>query len=502
MAQLVWILWGKNKTRDYQFAQSLSAALEQWVVNWLEVTIDNIAAWVAIIEVARTWSVTFKVPYYNTESVNLTTLINKKIFIEIEQINIDEWDTNNDAAGDNIWSIKVADSFPTKNYIPLAETDGAGVVTDLRSPVKLMIANTSWNKAFIEAMGNWSIDIVDENGVLGDVNVSDILINWVWTDQALWIPLLNIDWKIKSSQIDSPWVENTKSSWIYWEVIIVWESLCVVNSDFTIKQLTWVTIGSVNNIVWNTFTSSIWVTQEITKVTASLRNDWWGASTAWCRIYDSHLWNLLWTSITANIPSSTQSYIDFIFSTPISIPNNTSWLYFEIFEITWQTQYEYNTSDVYVWWQRIDNNAPVTWDLNFSITIVDTGVENKFFKTDATNQNRLWFKWYANVSWGIGEPWEINTAWVDTNQSWLMSWVAQYLSDVPWKISSTPWTNSVKVGVSISETEVSIETNWNNDLDWESTVSAVTWWVVLWNAEGYITIKINWVDKKIPYYWS
>lgn len=75
------------------------------------------------------------VHFQNTSVLNIDTSGNKKIFVEIKQANIDNGIINAED-GSNIGEIKSADSYPSKNYIPLASITG-GNITDAREIITL-----------------------------------------------------------------------------------------------------------------------------------------------------------------------------------------------------------------------------------------------------------------------------------------------------------------------------------------------------------------------------
>lgn len=62
----------------------------------------------------------------------------------------------------------------------------------------------------------------------------------------------------------------------------------------------------------------------------------------------------------------------------------------------------------------------------------------------------------------------------------------------------SPWTYNILVWIATSDTEIYI---WDNNISGQYSTTATTWSVTLWNAEWYITIQINGLTKKIPYYW-
>lgn len=217
MTQVVWVIWGKNKSKDYHFQHTASALIESGVVSWLEVTVNSVSIWSAFIEVVRTAWATFKVPFFSSEVETIVTWINKKIFIEIPQINIDDGDLNNSVDWTWIGTITVADNFPSWNYIPLAESNWAGVITDSRVFIKL--DPTVFNNTDFTALSG------------------DITTTWNITANQLFWDWSNLTWL-------SAEVSSTSLNYMLWATWTVWKAY----SLWDYEQLTWWT----DNIFWET----------------------------------------------------------------------------------------------------------------------------------------------------------------------------------------------------------------------------------------------------------
>lgn len=201
MTQVVWVIGGKNKSRDYHFQETASALINAGVIEGLAVTIDSVAIWKAFIEVTRTWGATFKVPFFSSEVEAITTGISQKIFIEINQVNIDDGDLENSVDGTGIGTIKVAASFPAGNYIPLAESNGAGAITDLRVNIEYKKAlqnldwivwdiNTTWDLHAAFLFGDGS-NITGLQAEVASTSVNYML--WSSWDVAKWYSLWNYE---------------------------------------------------------------------------------------------------------------------------------------------------------------------------------------------------------------------------------------------------------------------------------------------------------------------
>jgi hypothetical protein len=124
----------------------------------------------------------------------------------------------------------------------------------------------------------------------------------------------------------------------------------------------------------------------------------------------------------------------------------------------------------------------------------------RVYKTDATNTAKINFIWFATNTATTWNNIIVDTSWVSATQTGLTVWSDYYLNNTAWAISTTPWANVRRVWVATFTTSILLETNKNDSLDWTTSTTATTWSVTLWNAVWYVTIKINWVDRKIPYY--
>lgn len=216
MTQVVWVIWGKNKSKDYHFQHTASALIEAGVVSWLEVTVDSVSIWSAFIEVARTGWATFKVPFFSSEVETIVTWINQKIFIEIWQTNIDDGDLNNSVDWTWIGTITVAASFPSGNYIPLASSDWSWVITDLRVFIeyKKALQNLDW--------------------ITGDVNTSwDIIGAFLYWD---WSNITGLQAEVSSTS-NNYMLWATWTVWL-WYSLVDYEQLWVWTSNdvWTIAQ--------------------------------------------------------------------------------------------------------------------------------------------------------------------------------------------------------------------------------------------------------------------------
>lgn len=201
MQRVALINW-KNKNQDYDLSKIFSSIANPGVIEWLEVQNWKITPWYAFIEVERAW-VKFNVLFQNTEDLVIDTTWTKKVFIEINQNNINDW-TNNLSDWTWIWEIKTASDYPTKNFISLASIT-SWVITDSRSFIKFKWLKRKWlniNK-ILYVDSNW-----DEVELAYDTSIDQwksIVISSTWL--RLQSPSVNIDWLTeKIEAVDNDWL--------------------------------------------------------------------------------------------------------------------------------------------------------------------------------------------------------------------------------------------------------------------------------------------------------
>lgn len=214
MQRVALINW-KNKNQDYDLSKIFSSIATSWVAEWLEVQNGIVTPWFAFINIVRDW-ITFPVLFQNTSSLNIDTTWTKKVFIEINQSNIDDWTTNS-SDWTWIWSIKIASSYPTKNFIALASIT-SWVISDERNFIKikplsfdLIKLEKNWN--YPQWCKLWRLKVADWSRFKID------LICWIgygWYGWSNGWSLVRIIWSSAgwSFTCQWNWTENNGSSWI------------------------------------------------------------------------------------------------------------------------------------------------------------------------------------------------------------------------------------------------------------------------------------------------
>jgi len=126
------------------------------------------------------------------------------------------------------------------------------------------------------------------------------------------------------------------------------------------------------------------------------------------------------------------------------------------------------------------------------------------YKTDADDASKLWFIGFATNTATTWNDVLVKANWLASGFSGLTPWSDYYLSDTAWAISTTPWTNEVKVGIAVEADKIRIK---------DGDVSKMTFWVVtksvaatsdtlnithwLWKTPRYIkitTYAIAWLS--------
>lgn len=149
-----------------------------------------------------------------------------------------------------------------------------------------------------------------------------------------------------------------------------------------------------------------------------------------------------------NVPSILWvSSVDGITPVPLKV-NPATWKV--LVELTWWSVWS-STQTSLTTWENI-----TVWDALF----IESS-DWKVYKTDASDDTKIKFVWFASETIAINNPINIDTSWINNNQTWLSIGLKYYLSDTPWIISSTPWTIIIKVGRSLTATAIEVNTSLN-----------------------------------------
>lgn len=451
MAQKVTLLNGVTVERDTDYTACANSVLTPGVVNWgLEVTNESVAPGIAFIKVTRnatTPSEEILVKYENTVAESIDTSGTKKVWIAIEQANVNDPGLNV-ADGTGVGSIQTGANYPTSNYIPLASIDG-GIITDERKEVRVFSKNLLGEiiEIIVKDGGN-ILTPVKQNGDIADVEVenlraiSDIFINWVGTNLANGLVKLTSDGKILSSLFDPVAAANVRSTIILWEdrtagdPIRLWE-------NYTEEQTNQITSnvqpGTYQTLQYREFTVTEGVQFDITEVRERMgRNS--GAPVITCTIRDSSN-NILKTASNTVQVSNTNTYgvFDFSGGTPLDLDPNTT--YRVAFSSSSSSWYLIGTNDCYI---DIDN------------TLFDDDLTKGYLaKADSLISNGV--IGILNETWLEDELKEVVYAGLVSGLSGLTTWKNVYLQD-----DGSFWhnkgTRETIVGVAVSTSQIIMRT--------------------------------------------
>lgn len=261
-----------------------------------------------------------------------------------------------------------------------------------------------------------------------------------------------------------------------WEALSDWDAVRI-GIDWAgedIQQLSWPThavweIGqnTTEYFKWQSFTvAEAWL---LSSIAVKLSRIWSPAWVLTMKIYSDTWTTLIWTSTNTIaetwLPAwSSFSIETFNFSWILLNP----WTYYFAVEFSWRSTWtaysvmRYDSANPYTWWTwyRITNAnfwTDISVDFYFDITISSTWEDStKIYKTDASFNYAVDYIWVAKWWYAPDEQAIVNILhyeWL----SWLTPWSDYYLSDTAWAISTTPWTNNVKIWKAIDENTLVIK---------------------------------------------
>lgn len=298
------------------------------------------------------------------------------------------------------------------------------------------------------------------------------------------VPILNA-----SGQIADGFINTTTIEWVSTISLTAWED--ITENQAIRKWVAFTYNSKIENITWTDRIDNedmIWVNTSYRAVWQSFTISWWPKllRKLKAKIWKNNApnWNLTaylysdtWTTLVATSTntieetslSSSGSYQTFNFSN-ISL---TDWVYY--FKIStsrlddWSNYSYWIKFDwwtTYSWWVGYTINSSNTWtaifawwagaDRAFSIEFSIPEDTTKAYLTDAKQSEEIDFIWFAAESKNIWETVKVQVVWVKWWFTSKTSMATQYLSDTPWAISESAWTNSKKIGKALTTTQVKI----------------------------------------------
>lgn len=512
MQRVALINW-KNKNQDYDLSKIFSSIVTSWIVEWLEVQSWKITPGYAFIEVERD-GVIFNVLFENTEDFIIDTTWTKKVFIEINQNNIDDW-TINSSDWTWIWEIKIASDYPLKNFITLASISSwtindSRVFIDIKENFNL---TQMWNTF------NWPDLLLklDEEWLIPQENIPPQPAPVVWSFVKNYLALEEIPAN-KIFHINTLWQTTTSTAKAIWTTI---------NQKVAFKNFSW------SWIIWNlikVFLSKNWT--PVWDLKFRLESDNAGKP-SWTLIDVNAYWSISQSSLTTSL-----TQINCLLNDNITTSVNNIWLvlytdtqdntnYYNIWVWTWDefSSYIYNWNDwVNESWTPL-NELIQSWVTSYYSSNAEL-VEYKFtpnkkciLRSITVMQQSYWWSNYniKRVSDNVIIWTWVLSAWVVTFNVILESWVeynlnhttttrAYYISSttITYPLNKTHYTlNSITFAgvarnrcenvhyISIEEFSTSIK---NENINISTNIFNLTWAKVS-KANDPTRLKIEWYSQ-------
>lgn len=470
MQRVALINW-ENINQDYDLLKIFQALATSWVAEWLEVQNGIVTPWFAFINIVRD-GITFPVLFHNTSSLNIDTTWTKKVFIELDQVKIDDGSENN-SNGTWIWEIKTWSDYPSTNFLKLASIDSWNISDerDFITTKEYLNITKMWN------VFNWANQLIK-------------------TDSQWKIPVLdgsNITW-IKAE------VNSSSLKYMLWSEWIVWKAYSVI--DYA--QINWQNTHWMWQLGQQIIAQSFfWQKTPITNIILFLSKFNTPSDTVFIEIRSDNAWNpwlqVLATSesISYDNISTSASEKEFTFLTPVALePFQKYWI--NVKRSWWNDNINY-------YWVWFFNASTFTWETkkwNWTSWISDSW--NIYFKI---SWYKLAIKWWDNFVWICQQTWNIweesiFNQFYDWNQLTLVTW-NYYWYDSNWNLI---WGYDFRA---ISETEILFDSstmwtdkffwNWSN---WDLIITSWTYNLAVWEYNYSNVIIKEWATLNITWTWT
>ncbi len=423
--QRVALLNWENINQDYDLAKIFKSLASSWVVEWLEVQSWKVTAGYGFIDVTRDWE-TFPVLFQNTADLVIDTTWTKKVFIELNQANIDDW-INNNSNWTWIWEIKTASNYPSNNFIKLASID-SWVITDERDQVLLKFESFNWDLFKLLAVWEWLAEIRKQNWDLWSLNIADILLNWAWVWTANWLVKTDSQNRIIWNWELLTWVKSkTEEILIRWAIPwerIVWltdpasysEWNPTYTNEYQLKSWsigqTFITPDRVNQTIsqvklnfWSYYnahlkTFALYIYDSVAKNAILWSNTWFNWNTI-------NNWVKIWDITSANLEPNTEYYIE------LAVTN--------VYSTSYYARVRYQTWDNYGAWKMYIDWAESVWN-------------DMYFTIDSTGQLEVpWWaivpfrQWYKELE-DVTKVYRF-LSWDQSQIIWFFKWVTDWYTD-------------------------------------------------------------------------
>lgn len=252
--------------------------------------------------------------------------------------------------------------------------------------------------------------------------------------------------------------------WIHQRTILnsdIWKDFYLWNVTFWIWNITQNSTGSTNSVGrWSTYPTRLWNTfilnkdSKLTNIQIAISKQWSPTWNITLKIFTAPWWTLLKTS-----------------------PTLINWTTIT----TTETLYTFQLEDLEL----------KAWTYFYEVSSTIEDVSNYFLVWANSWNPYIWQAWsFWNWAWSSLTNWDCR--FILSFQESIFSWL-WYSTWTFWKTHLQNIWKWVEWWIKIDE---------KNNLIWNTSTSATTWGVTLWNAQWYIIVNIEWIwNKKIPYYW-
>ncbi len=355
------------------------------------------------------------------------------------------------------------------------------------------VSNTS--SATLEINALWAVPIkVWENGSLVDIPTNTITAN----TYAYFTYLTSNEFQFTSNEwnVNVVAVEATQKLMTYWEDITAsditnwYTALYVDSADWKVYK-TDASNSSKINFIW--FATEEWLADTQHLINTSWVSWWFSGLSIWdVYLQDWFITNTDNSNLVNSNPNNENQYCWYRIYvnndctlTEVKQAVYTNALNARLLNDAWTQLSNVSVS----WWIATFNYNLIAWNY-YRVEMYNNSASFTARKTSETfpiNQTNINYVWWSYNWWNTTNAYNIE--YINTTIPW-----------VEWSIWNTYWANVIKVWKAISATEVEIDTFNNDNLNWTSSTTATAWWLTPPNITEYITIKVNWVDRKIAVY--
>lgn len=345
---------------------------------------------------------------------------------------------------ESVWiTLRAGDVFTcTKAYDKCVQDD----TEDPKVSTKLALSFDSWDtitqyvSSDVFKKINDSITALQDNKL--DSDDDTVTKQWNTFNTANKLVKANAQGKILNELLpQAQWAETTLSNITLWETVNAWNYLRFWRWNITNNITNW----SFDN--WS-YGSNIWTTYDVkTFVTWNLPETINEVSIAW-KTNGGNSFITLYITDSSNTVLYTSNSPTFTYNSNVAYSQAMSFTGVSLLpNTTYKIRMTVSAYFIY---------SVVSWTSNiwFDFDLISNEPSTKFYKASSSELVLSKWRWVADSSWSLDDTIKMITSLVNNKQTGLTVWNSMYLSDTPGVISTTPWTNKVKVWVCISESAI------------------------------------------------